>query len=167
MLQTANAGVCSIGRINSLNLPMGRVRSVAYLGALSLNWELGTGNWEPGTGAVNLVGCSTPGGDYRTPGNSYPDDQEHGKYCARSHCNALQKIDEGNAQVHSSIVASSERSSEITMALILIGECPRLPVLTPFPCHSSHGGSVCQYRSPCRPPHPPSWHGGNRFPHEL
>lgn len=72
---------------------------------------------------MHLVGCSTPGGDYRTPGDSHPDDQEHGKYRARSHCNALQKIDERNAQVHSSIVASSATSSEITIALILIGVC--------------------------------------------
>jgi hypothetical protein len=72
---------------------------------------------------VNLVGCSTPGGDYRTPGDCYPDDQEHGKYCTRSHYDSLQKIEERNAQAHSNIVAIPATSSEITIALILIGVC--------------------------------------------
>jgi len=56
------------------------------------------------------VACgSTPDGDRRMAGQAEPDDQEHSKYRARSECDALQKAEEEQTQIHGNHCAAIEK----------------------------------------------------------
>ena len=58
-------------------------------------------------------------GDRRTAGQFQPEEKEQNQHRGRSHCNSLEKAENGQIQAHPHIVRHLRRRNEITTVIIL------------------------------------------------